>query len=452
MLAGAAVLALLLPAAGAWAGPPMSTGSNSIPRSVFAAGGSSATTAANAVVFTVGEEVAFSTGATAANKARAGWPTIASFPNAVTALIPLSDNTVSSATFQWATPGYDGGRGLLQKGSSYILQVASYTAPSVFADTAFITLQVSTNGQPLGGTVGSGVTGLLANTTYFVQLRTLDNDGDASLPFMSTVTTLANPPVVGASEFLMVSPSSYTLTIGSVTVAWIAGQLSPPDASSMSTGGYVLQASSDDFGAIALPTPAPVFSSTTYSVLASTLTVGTAAPLDLTATYYFRVASLNWKGQPNWAVFNKLNFQAQLSTGMIHFGTISPFIARSTVSTSSMVVTNVGNWPVTITLAASTATVPASPWGLAVSSGPDTVALLGVWNAGPPGPPASAFNTPLTSTPLPSQAAGNYAGGQNGFQISPGQSRTLWFLLWLPTSSTTVGPETIRVDARPVYP
>lgn len=452
MLAGAAVLALLLPAAGAWAGPPMSTGTNSIPRSVFAAGGSSATTAANGLVFTIGEEVVFSTGATAANKTRAGWPTLASFPNPVSALAPASDNTASSATFHWTTPGYDGGRGLLQKGSSYVVQVATYTAPSVFSNTAFVTLQISTNGQPLGGAVGSGVTGLLANTTTFVQVWAVDNDADLSYPVMSTVTPLANPPVVGASEFLMVSPSTYTLTVGSVTVAWIGGQLSPPDASSMSTGGYIVQASSDDFGAIALPTPAPVFSSTTYSVLASSLTVGTTAPLDLSSTYYFRVASLNWAGQPNWSTFGRLNFQIVRSTGLIHLGAMSPDVARSTVSTSSMVVTNVGNWPATISLTASTATAGGSPWALYSVTGNEIATLQGVWNSGTVGPPHSSFATYLTTSPTASQAAGNFVGNQTGFQVPAGQSRTLWFRFTMPDSSASLGPETIRVDPTPLYP
>ena len=52
---------------------------------------------------------------------------------------------------------------------------------------------------------------------------------------------------------------------------------------------------------MSLPTPAPVVSSTTYNVLSSTLTVGTTAPLDLTATYYFRVGSLNWNSVPNYS-------------------------------------------------------------------------------------------------------------------------------------------------------
>jgi len=437
------------PAAGA--GPSMSTSNNAITRSADDRGGLTASTANNKLTGVVGEEVAITTSATANNRLRAGWAEIASYPNAVTALTPRSDVTTSSETVLWSSPGYDGNLGALATGSSYLLQVASYTSPSVFANTAFVSVQVSTNGTAPGTGVGAGVAGLIPNTTYFVQLWTVDNDADLSYPFMSTFTTLASTPQFGAN-FLSIQTASATVTSGTVTIGWIALPQSPPDASSKTAEGYVLIASSNDFGALA-PPGAPVYSSTTYSVLASTLTLGTTFALDLSNTYYFQVGSLNWNGLVNYSTaVVKLNFQIQQSTGLLHLGAISPFVARSTVSTSSMVVTNVGNWPVTVGLWASTATLPSSPWTLATSSGVDTAALLGLWNSGPPGPAAASFNTNLTGTIRYSQSAGNYAGNQNGFQIPPGQSRTLWFLFWLPATSSTVGPETVRVTPQPVYP
>src|SRR5262249_11457200 len=154
----------------------------------------------------------------------------------------------------------------------------------------------------------------------------------------------------------------------SVTVAWVALNDSPPDASSKTCEGYVLEASSNNFGALA-PTGAPVFTSSTFDNGVSTLTVGDATtPLDLSPTYYFRVSSLNWNGLRNTTQFTRLVYQISQSTGLIHLGAIDPFVARSTVSTSSMVVTNLGNWPVTIELSAD---VTSGPWTLAASSDVD---------------------------------------------------------------------------------
>jgi hypothetical protein len=451
-LAAALFVVLLSLSHTAMAGPQMGTANNTVTRSVDDAGGATASTANNQITGVIAEEVAVTTAASTNNKLCAGWSTIASYPNALTALTTRSDNTVSSATFQWATPGYDGGLGNIQLGSSYYIQVASYTVPSVFSNVAFTSVKVSTGGNSLavGAGVGAGVQGLVPNTTYFVQLWTLDNDGDVSLPFMSTFTSLANAPVLGASEFLSIQTASSTVSSATVTVAWVALPASPPDASSKTAEGYVLIASSNNFGA--LGGNAPEYSSTTYSVLSSTLTLGTTVPLDLSNTYYFQVASLNWAGQPNYTTLPRLNFQIAQSTALIHLGAIDPYVARSTVSTSSMVVTNVGNWPVTIGLWASTATLPVAHWTIATSSGVDAVSLLGAWNSGPPGPAASAFTTNLTATPTFSQNAGNYAANQSGFQVAPGQSVTLWLLFWLPTTSSTVGPETFRVTPQPVYP
>jgi hypothetical protein len=335
-----------------------------------------------------------------------------------------------------------------------LIQIASAPSLGIFANLNTITVSVSTSGQAIGKIVGVGATGLDPNTTYYSQVFLRDSDGDVSPLYtteFTTFTTLAAAPTVGALEFLSVQTAS-------VTVAWIAPyQLT---VASQTNEGYILQASSDNFGGIAQATPAPIFSSTTFNVQSTTLTVGdVGAPLDLGNTYYFQVASLNWQGKPNYATFTKLNFQIAQSTGLLHFGGINPDIARSSVSTSSMVVTNVGNWPVTIQLTGSTATVGGSPWSLGTVPGIEQATLMGTWYSGalgPPavGPPASEFTTFLTTTPFISSngGGGNYQGNQDGVQIPPGQSRTLWFYFTMPMSSISLGPESFAVGSQPLFP
>ena len=449
----APVLAAALIAAGAafsvgssaWAGPPMSSATNSVSRSAVDGGGSTAASATNKITDSIGEEVAATTMTSATNRFRGGWPEIAFSPGTLTVLTTRSDVTTSSATLNWNTPGDVGGLGVLPANSAYLVQVASAGFTARFANVNVVSVTLSTSARPVGEAVGGGVTGLDPNTTFFAQIWTRDSDGNVSdgASTISTITTLANPPALGALEFLSVQLSS-------VVVAWAAF---PPGVSSNSGEGYILQASSNNFGALA-PAGAPIFSSTTFSVLASTLAVGVAGvPLDLSNTYYFQVASLNWTGQPNYTTLTKLNFQILQSTGLLHLGAIDPSVALSTISTSSMNVVNIGNWPVTLMLSASTVTA-GSPWSLATAIGVDSITLQGVWYAGSVAPPPASFNTYLTNTPRISQtgAGNNYVGTQNGVQLAPGANITLWFRFFIPTSSSSVGPETIQLTSQPVYP
>ena len=430
----------------------MSSPSNNMVRDSVDGGGNRSTSANNQLTASVAEEVAFTTAASATAILRAGFETIAYFPGTLTSLTSGA-TAATSITLNWATPGYDGNNtGTAQNGSLYYVQIASQVSLGNFANLNAVTVTVSTSGTAVGTVVGVNAAGLDPNTTYFAQVFLRDSDGDVPTPFTTdytTFTTLAAPPTVGALEFLSVQPTS-------VTVAWIAPFQSA--VSSQTNEGYILQASSNNFGALG-PPGAPVITSTTFSSQASTLTVGVnGVPLDVANTYYFQVGSLNWAGQPNFATFTRLNFQIQQSTNYFQLGTIDPHVALSTVSESSMVVTNVGNWPATIELTASTSTA-LNPWGLSTSSGVETAALLGVWNAGVGGPPEAGpspglFKTFLTTNTVVSTSggSGNYQGGQNGVNLPPGSNITLWVQFYLPKLTATFGPGHLAVLSQAVYP
>ena len=294
---GSLTFSLVLLAAAAWAGPSMTSGAagtnNTIARDVVNAGGNGSSsgllTTNNAMIGSVGEEVMLTTMTSgtggANNTVRAGWSEIQSFPGTATGLAAALDNSVSSATLNWSAPGYDGSLGKLQPGTTYFIRVASYTVPDTFDTFVYNNFSLSTTNITPGFGVGTGATGLVPNTTYFAQLWTLD--ADANLSYASsraTFTTLANFPQLALSQFLSVQVGSSSVNVATVTVAWAA--LPALNGSSNTCEGYVLLASSDNFLAGGT---APVFSSTTYSVLASTLTLGVDStplglPLDLANT------------------------------------------------------------------------------------------------------------------------------------------------------------------------
>ena len=102
---------------------------NQMVRTVVNGGGEAATSGSNKLVCSVAEEVVEISGASGANKVKAGWSELHAFPGAVSAFTAALDASVSSATLNWTVSGYDGALGAIQSGSSYRVRVASYTLP-----------------------------------------------------------------------------------------------------------------------------------------------------------------------------------------------------------------------------------------------------------------------------------------------------------------------------------
>ncbi|PIR19561.1 MAG: hypothetical protein COV48_01330 [Elusimicrobia bacterium CG11_big_fil_rev_8_21_14_0_20_64_6] len=120
------------------------------------------------------------------------------------------------------------------------------------------------------------------------------------------------------------------------------------------------------------------------------------------------------------------------------------------MSASSVVVTNEGSIPVTLRLHVSTAT-PGSPWILSTAPGLETGVLEGLWNAAQP--PGGSFATPITgSTTTSGNFGGSFAGDQAGYQVPPGQSRSLWLRFTMPDSTSDISPQTFLLRIDPVYP
>ena len=75
-----ATLALMLLARGAWAGPSMTSGANTISRDVDNEGGAVSFSGTNQMTLSVGETVVLTTMSSSANVIRSGWSELASSP------------------------------------------------------------------------------------------------------------------------------------------------------------------------------------------------------------------------------------------------------------------------------------------------------------------------------------------------------------------------------------
>ncbi len=317
---------------------------------------------------------------------------------------------------------------------------ASWTSPTGGSAAGYV-LQASTAANFTGTVYSSAtsnaalgtltVSGLWANTTYFFQLASLNwNSIPSYAVWGGSTATLASPPTRLASDYIAVY---YT----SATLQWAALPLSP---SSRTCEGYLLIASTvPDFSGT-------IISSATSNPALSTLTI---SGLNLANTYYFQVGSLNPDSVWNPVSLTQLSMQLSQSTAALSLGALDPNVYLSTISISSFVVTNQGSLPVTIVVWASTMTQPSSPWSLGQAPDVEMVLLQGLWS--PTMPASGQFNTAITNSVTTSTAL-SYAGNQTGVSVPPGQSRTMWFQFWRPTTTVTNAKQAIQISAQAIYP
>jgi hypothetical protein len=174
---------------------------------------------------------------------------------------------------------------------SSITHVWSAAADPVNDPGAFYRVELSSapdfSGDILSSTTArevfdASVENLLANTTYYSRIFTIDV-GTANPLALEERATKAKPvfPLAIESTFLSVQ-------INTITANWAAMPATPLEESAE---GYVLEASSTNFDG------SPVYhSSSTVDIAVSTLTAGFGTSLLVNTTYTFRVGTLNHAG------------------------------------------------------------------------------------------------------------------------------------------------------------
>jgi hypothetical protein len=230
-----------------------------------------------------------------------------------------------------------------------------------------------------------------------------------------------------------------------MVVNWLSLPLAPPEASSNSSSGYILEVSTrSDFSTLWT-----VPSSATPNVALSTLT---ATGLLGDATYYFRVGSLNWNGAPNYAspvsTYMPVHLGVELTTHTLSLPGLTVMNTTLVISTS-IIVTNTGNVAETYRIMATTVT-PGSPWQIAAAPWADRFTLWAVVNSTAAGAADFKAADRLSDAESACAAAAFTMGNETCVQVPVGETRTLWFKIATPIVTSTTAPQDIRITARAV--
>ncbi|MBI4347898.1 MAG: fibronectin type III domain-containing protein [Elusimicrobia bacterium] len=271
MLHRALALSLLVLAGPAWAGK-LTGGDTALARDLQQSGGSKIAGGAFSLHSAIG---GVGRTALAGSSARldAGYIPLASQPGSITAITALSKSS-GTLELSWTAPGRDGFLGGVT-GGAYRVDYSSDSA-HVF-NTSTYQLEFATNAVP-GAEHRLTLTGLLPNTTYYTRIYLADERkffADDSR--RSDEATLAGAPI---------NPVITARSSSTVTISW--------NLPAGGAAGFDMLGSSTNFGAAGV-----VSSSRTQN--GTTLTLQLTGLLPNT-TYFFKVASLNWEGEPAFTV------------------------------------------------------------------------------------------------------------------------------------------------------
>ena len=264
----AAVLVLM-----AWpatAGTKLSGGSVNILRDTEGAGGDLLADSSVALNNTVGEAATDSVSG-GSFTLRRGYQNLEAQPGSIVSITAVTKST-GTLDLTWSAPGLDGFSGTVANG---LYRIDYSTNPAHSFSQLSYQVEFPTAAVTPGTAQFYQITGLLPNTTYYTRIYLEDvarlyfaedsSQGDES--------TLANAPV---------NPLITAVFATSVTITW-----------NLPAGG------AEDFESDASLLPAgAVIASTTASGVQVSMTLGGLNP---STTYFFKVASLNWQGDKNYA-------------------------------------------------------------------------------------------------------------------------------------------------------
>ncbi|MEK7743992.1 MAG: hypothetical protein AAB578_06355, partial [Elusimicrobiota bacterium] len=218
------------------------------------------------------------------------------------------------------------------------------------------------------------------NTTYYFRVASLNHaNAKSTYTVLAATATLSFQPTSMGNLTFKQDDLKSTVQESSITVRFGRLPLASEHGSSMTSQGYLLEA---------LSSSGVLYSSRTYSVSASTLTIGKAPDslLERCAVYSFRVASYNLNGTTGaytalGSTTTVEDWGTAVAESVIAAGSLE--LGTEYVIGTELNVTNSGNCPSTYWVRAATITA-GSPWTISASSGTDTFTLQAAFNSALP--------------------------------------------------------------------
>jgi len=187
----------------------------------------------------------------------------------------------------------------------------------------------------------------------------------------------------------------------------------------------------------------------TSAVSAGTYQVRMSTGLTGGTTYYYRVWTMDPLGIWSMDIPNQAEAVVQsilgltLSPTFYHFGPVP--MGTSTGAISAISVRNDGNRPQTYSLSVST--TGTSVWNVRV--GTPTVhnqfVLFGAFNATAPVSTAYDHQDVILTSATTASSSQYSVGGQTGVSVAPTVSRSLWLRLEMPSTTSTITPQTMAL-------
>ncbi len=376
-------------------------------------------------------------------------------PSAITNLSALTGGNEGEVKLSWSAPGDDGGTGDITDGR-YGIKYATYTTFDFNGPSGF-DLEWSTSTSP-GASQAKVVTGLTAGTTYYFRIWTADEVlnwsgiSNGATTWAQTVGDTTSPAAITNLTGLCDSDT------GDVILSW----------STPGDDGWDNTLAEGSKYRIDYSTYVIAWSTNTYDVDISTSGVApytevshTITGLTGNCTYYFRIWTAdeipNWSGLSNGAtVWVNSVLSVSISTDTINLGVVEPGSYALTVS--SVVVTNNGNIKQKFKL--KIVSEPNGAWDsvTATSPGAEQYRYSGIFCSTQPvtsdflSGDSFSVSTERTSSST-DLARDTDPDGQKGFNVSPDNTRNLWFKFEAPTSTdiTTTQAIPVRIIAIP-YP
>jgi len=375
-------------------------------------------------------------------------------PAGITTLSALIGDNIGEIKLSWSAPGDDGWTGNIN-GGKYGIKYATYPSFDFNGPSGF-NLQWSTNTTP-NASQAKVVTGLSPGTTYYFRIWTADEVLNWS-GISNGATTWAQVIADSTTPSAITNLSALAEEDGDVKLSWSA----PGDDgwdNPISDGKYGVKWSTypsfdwDGASNFDLEWATSTSPGANETKVITGLTGGT--------THYFRIwtadEASNWSDLSNGATVWVLPIlSVSISTDTIDLGVVEP--GSYYVAVSSLVLTNNGNIKQKFKL--KIVSEPNGAWEsvTATSPGAEQYRYSGVFRSTQPVSsdfsPEDSFSVSTERTSSATELARDSdPDDQKGFDVSPTNTRNLWFKFEAPTSTdiSTTQAIPLRIIALP-YP